>query len=312
MLTETTHAYRPRYVRRPLSSEPVLTSRDVAIFCDLADNRFLNTHHLQTLYGERVSRRLSVLFDAGYIDEPIAQRFWRIREGGGSRPAIWALADRGARALVSLGLLDARRFDWSKHNRELVGTTSDANDRPGISLSIPHQLDLGDAKVSFRSSLSHRSDLKLVHIKELAPHHDTHALSIPGRERKLRPDWLFGVARAAAEPAVFALEVDRRTEPYLRFTLDELEAVGRKIEAYNTFALADCHEEQFGSKSFRVLIGVRGGEAEMQTVAQTAYEICEGREVNRFLVTTLAMLRMHDPLAMPWMNAAGALVPLGL
>src|SRR3712207_2203587 len=101
----------------------------------------MNTRQLQTLYGASVDERLNRLFLHGYVDRPKAQRYWRIREGGGSYPLIYALANRSARALVVYKLRpDALRRDWSELNRELSELSS----------LIPHQLGVADVYVWFR------------------------------------------------------------------------------------------------------------------------------------------------------------------
>src|SRR5215207_1281576 len=109
---------RRRYVRYEPVSELVLTARDYAILCDLHDRRFMNTRQLQALYGANVDDRLKRLFLHGYIDRPKAQRVHRLREGGGSYPLVYALANPGARALAMHERRpSATKLDWSETNR---------------------------------------------------------------------------------------------------------------------------------------------------------------------------------------------------
>ena len=109
METAPSASTRRRFERYTPESELVLTARDLSILCDLHDRRFMNARQLQTLYGANVPERLRWLFRHGYVDRPKAQRIFRIREGGGSRPLIYALANRGAHAITALRLCNTGR-----------------------------------------------------------------------------------------------------------------------------------------------------------------------------------------------------------
>jgi hypothetical protein len=148
---------RRRFVRYTPESELVLTARDLAVLCDLHDRRFMNARQLQTLYGANVPERLRYLFRHGYVDRPKAQRVFRLRDGGGSRPLIYALANRGARAITELGLRNASRRDWSELN---LGLSE-------FSTRIPHELAVADVYVAFRRACASRS-LDLLQGEELA------------------------------------------------------------------------------------------------------------------------------------------------
>jgi hypothetical protein len=174
---------RRHLVRFTPSSELVLTTRDYAILCDLHDRRFMSARQLQALYGANLPERLRVLFLHGYIDRPKAQRAHRRREGGGSFPLIYALANLGARALALKGLRpDATRRDWNELNRELSE----------LSAHIPHELGIADAYVAFRHGCARRG-YDLLQGFELAPGKWGRALEVPGEEKLLYPDWIFDV-----------------------------------------------------------------------------------------------------------------------
>src|SRR5580704_16848927 len=123
---------RPRFRR---ASEPPafrLTDDDVIIIRQLARHRFLRSTHIADLVGrslDRTNDRLSRLFHAGYIDRPRAQldRFPTI----GSAHLVYALADRGARALIERGERYAN-VELSRKNHEAG--------RP----FIEHQLEIVD------------------------------------------------------------------------------------------------------------------------------------------------------------------------
>jgi hypothetical protein len=279
----------------------VLTTRDLSILCDLHDRRFMNARQLQTLYGTNVPERLRWLFRHGYVDRPKAQRVFRMREGGGSRPLIYALANRGAHAITALKLRNATRRDWSELNLELSA----------FSTHIPHELAVADVYVSFRRGAASRS-LDLAQGEELAIRHDARALEVPGEGKPLYPDWTFALLRsdASSEPCLFFVEADRSTMPNIRFRSPHLEHLAGKYERYLAYARAKRSLEQFGVANFRVLTVIDGGEIKVQNVAGAANEVCGGVGVGRFLVTSFAALEASDALDAPWLDASGREVRL--
>ena len=294
---------RRRYVRYTPASELVPTARDLDILCDLHDRRFMNTRQLQALYGRNVDDRLKRLFLHGYIDRPTAQRVHRLREGGGSYSLIYALANRGAQALVVSGRRpDAWKRDWNECNLELSKNSS----------RIPHELGIANAYVAFRRACVSRA-LDLVQSFELAPGKSARALEVPGEKKLLYPDWVFAVARpdTAKEESLFFLEWHTGSEPNTRYRSPALEHLTGKYEGYLAYARAKRSREQFGIANFRVLTVTGGGEAKMQHVAHAAHDVCNGVGTGRFLVTNFAALEANDALDVPWLDASGREVRLG-
>lgn len=293
---------RRRYVRYAPASELVPTTRDLDILCDLHDRRFMNTRQFQALYGRNVDDRLKRLFLHGYIDRPTAQRVHRLREGGGSYSLIYALANRGAQALVVSGRRpDARKRDWNELNLELSTNSS----------RIPHELGIADAYVSFRRACAARA-LDLVQGFELAPGKRARALEVPGEGKLLYPDWIFAVARrdATGEGSLFFLEWHTGSEPNTRYRSPALEHLSGKYESYLAYARAKRSREQFGVTNFRVLTVTAGGETKMEHVVQSANGVCDGVGVGRFLVTTMAAFETADPFDAAWLDASGKEVRL--
>ncbi len=308
-MMETTKVERRRWYDRgepEPENEPAITQRDLSILLDLYDNRFMSTRQLQTLYGARVFRRLHRLFTYGYIDRPRAQRIWRMREGGGSNPGIYAIANRGARTLAAFGVIEADRRDFSERNRELAE----------FSLRIPHELAVSDVRVAFRRACALRGDVRLGHAEELARGQNARALVVPGRDGLLYPDWIFTLAQngsARHEPSLFFLELNRSTEPNVRYGANDLQSLARKYEGYLAYGRAKRHVEQFGVRNFRVLTVTTGGETKVGNVARTAYDVCGGVGSGRFLVTNFDMFSEHgDPFALPWLSASGEVTRLEL
>ena len=276
----------------------VLTERDLAIFRDLHDNRFLTTRQLQRLHGARVRHRLTRLARARYVDRPAAQWVWRRREGGGSRPIVYALGHRGAKALAAAGLTRALARDWTERNRTLSAW----------SFLVPHELAVADIRVAFRRACAGVPGLLLLQADELTGGSGARGLEVPGRDRPLYPDWIFALALEGAtrsEPCLFFVEVDRCTEPNVRHGSPERQSLARKYEGYLAFARARGQLDQFGVRNFRVLTVTTGGPAKVMNLAQAAFAVSGGRGAERFLATSAAALAEQDVLSVPWVNGAG-------
>lgn len=291
-----------RLVRRPLKTELALTQRDLTILCDFYENRFMHAGQLQALYGEHIVRRLHLLFHHGYLDRPEAQRVWRMREGGGSKPLVYALSNRGAKVLARLRIIDANKRDWTERNRDLSL----------MALFIPHELALTEVRVAFTLACNHTPGLVLSSGEALARGQDARALPLP-TSGTLVPDWIFSITHAeAAEPSLFFLEVDRSTEPNVRYRHHALQSLARKYEGYLAYARAKRHVEQFGTRNVRVLTITSGGQEKMRHLAKTAHDVCQGVGAGRFLVTNFETLSSESPLTLFWINGAGERVRLGL
>jgi hypothetical protein len=292
-----------RLVRRPLTTELALTERDLTILGDFYENRFMHAGQLQALYGEHIVRRLHLLFHHGYLDRPEAQRVWRMREGGGSKPLVYALSNRGAKTLRRLGIIDANKRDWTERNRDLSL----------MALFIPHELAVTEVRVAFTLSCNHTPGLVLSSGDALAHGQDARALPLP-TSGTLVPDWIFTITddSGTAEPSLFFLEVDRVTEPNIRYRHHGLQSLARKYESYLAYARAKQHVEQFGTRNVRVLTVTTGGEEKMRHLAQTAHDVCQGVGAGRFLVSNFEALASESPLTLLWINGAGEHVRLGL
>ena len=55
-----------------------------------------------------------------------------------------------------------------------------------------------------------------------------------------------------------------------------------------------------------------GEEAKVQNVARAAHDVCGGVGVGRFLVTSFAALKVSDALSVPWLDASGKEIRLGV
>jgi hypothetical protein len=243
-----------------------------------------HTAQLQTPFGRWIDERLTMMFKAGLVDRPEAQWVWRRQKGGGSKPLVYALSQSGYRHLRERRLVPAVRRDFAERSRDLSAFSS----------FIAHELRVGDAQVAIERASLLRS-LELRHAFTLARGQDARALSVPGRERPLYPDWSFTLKAQDRGANLFFVEVDRCTEPNVRYGANDLQSLARKYAGYVSYARAKRHVEEFGIANFRVLTITTGGEGKAANVAQTAGEVCDGVGVGRFLVTNFATLEQGDP-----------------
>jgi hypothetical protein len=287
-----------RFMRRPLDRPFYPTERDEAVLLELFDG-LRHTGQLQTLFSRWIDERLTLLYKAGLVDRPKAQWVWRRQKGGGSKPLVYALSQQGYTHLRERRLVPQTRRDFSERARDLSAFSS----------FIAHELRLGDAQVAFKRSCMLRS-LELRHAFTFVRGQNARALSVPGRERPLYPDWSFTVASEGRGTSLFFVEVDRCTEPNVRYGFNDLQSLSRKYEGYLSYARAKRHVEQFGVSNFRVLTVTTGGQAKIENVSQTASEVCNGMGVGRFLVTNFAMLEQDDPFDVSWLDASGSAVRL--
>lgn len=289
-----------RFERRPLARAFYPTERDEAVLLELFDG-LRHTAQLQALFGRWIDERLTLLFKAGLADRPEAQWVWRRRKGGGSRPLVYALSRRGYEHLRARRLVPATRRDFTERNRDLSAFSS----------FIPHELAIGDVQVAVKRACTSRS-WTLVHAEALARGPNARALHVPGGEKPLYPDWAFAIEPTNREASLFFVEVDRCSEPNVRHGSSDLQSLARKYDGYLAYARAKRQIEQFGVSSFRVLTVTTGEERKVANVARTAGEMCAGVGVGRFLVTSFAALAQGDVFAVPWLDASGREVRLGI
>ena len=143
----------------------------------------MNTRQFQMLYGERIFRSLHEdLYDRGLVDR---LEMYYTRKGGGSIPRIYALTNEGAKLLAEHGRIRKRRLDYVEDNHRL---------KP-YSPRILHELAISEAWVQFRLAIDRRPDFRIVRAAELGGEKKAASLDVPGRDRRLFPDWIFATMR---------------------------------------------------------------------------------------------------------------------
>lgn len=297
---------RRRFVRE--TPEPFqLTERDIAIVRVIAQHRFLRSTHLSELCQaphKKVCDRLTSLFHAGYLDRPRAQ-FDHYRQGGGSSPMVYALANRGAQLLIERDGLEAADVDWTRKN-DLAGRQF-----------IQHTLAIADVRVALQRAIRERPGFQLLQPKQLletAPaetrrrerpwtwrakvHHNDTTL-----ELGVAPDYPFAILYPDGRFRAFLVECDRGTMPVDRANLMQT-SLKRKFLAYTAAKRAELHQRQFGWKAFRVLMVTTNAQRADNVLASIRACVHEhGRGL--FLIADRQSLGSADIISYPWRDARG-------
>jgi hypothetical protein len=291
---------RPRFRR---ASEPPafrLTDDDIEIVRQVARHRFIGSGEIAALVNRSIDRtndRLMRLYHAGYVDRPRAQLDRFPTDGSGR--IIYALADRGARLLVTE--FSAAHVEWSRKNREAgrpfiehqikIVEFQVAMERAACALGIRFMSAdelLAEAPATIRSA---RNPLTL-----RARLSDHGAL----REISAAPDLVFGLKFADGSRRCFLVEIDRGTMPITRAKLDQT-SFERKMRAYIAAHAAREHERQLGWKTFRVLT-ITSDRQRAQSMIDVLQSLraTGGPGPSLFFFHTFSDLRGSNPIDLLW------------
>lgn len=284
-----------------------LTTRDLKLLAHVARHRFLTSAQLAALDGgspQNVVRALRLLFDHGYLDRPASHLVMVPLQG--TRPLVYALGQRGARALRAHGHLVDARVDWTEKNK-----------RAGA-VFIEHTLAIADFLSGLEVACSEQATVALMREEDvlaLAPAATRAAReplrfavdkAVMGRRQRYSvvPDGLFGLRFADDSAAYFMLEVDRGTIPISRTDGKGRSSAWQKSITYKLATYwegwkAGRHVEQFGLKQVRVLM-LTTSEERMKRMLAVVDELTQGRGSGFFLFGHMAQLRGDDPLAVAW------------
>jgi hypothetical protein len=255
-VTNTKRSRRPRFRRASAPPAFRVTDDDVAILRLLARHRFLRSTHIAALVDrslDRTNDRLLRLFHSGHVDRPRAQLDYYPTSGSG--PIVYALDDLGARLLRDREGIAFANIEWSRKNREAG--------RP----FMEHQLEIVEFQVALERAVRDRCDIRLIHSDELISVFPEQTRSMRNplalrvsvshdgnvHEVGLIPDLIFGIGFPDGSRRCFMVEIDRGTMPISRSDLRQT-SIERKMRAYLTAHAARQHEQQFGWKTFRVLV----------------------------------------------------------
>lgn len=223
----------PRFRRAAALSRCVLTPRDLDTLARVQSYRMLTSGQLQALVpgsGQGLLRRLQKLFHAGFLDRLLPRHV----DGGGSARMVYAITNRGIRALQENGLLaSASRTDWNAKNRSLHD------------LSIGHTLLVSQVRAVVDLACV-KAGMRLLFWKEGSELLDRIEVALPEGYTPVpvAPDAFFAVQDAKGRMNFF-LEADRGTMTVKRFV--------RKLQAYAAYYRDGRHSDKYGIKHFRVL-----------------------------------------------------------
>lgn len=259
----------PRFKREGDAPRIELTSDDTAIIQCIYRHRFVRADDLYRLFPDRtpdrLSRRLTVLYRAGFIDRPIAQidRFGR----GGSQALVYGLDTAGARYLKETLGVPIGVANWRSRNRSYT--------RENLDHTLAASRFMIDLELACRS----RNDLSLIPFEEIlkrAPE-ETRRSPLPGRWSVpiqyygargtvyLAPDAIFGLRLKSADGtsrvSYFFLEIDRGTmtiAPAERVRESDAflhrSTVLRKLVAYAESWQQECHMLHLSTPAPRMLL----------------------------------------------------------
>lgn len=294
---------RRHYFVRDSREGLAITEGDLDILRAVWRFRFLTSEHLLLLTGRKqstVQSRLRLLYHAGFLDRPRAQRDYNAWSSG-SRPLVYGLGDKGADLLSEALGLERGAVNWQWKNQKVK--------RPFLN----HTLAVADVLIDAQ----HRSwerDEALTLIEELGGVRPVrwrvevpaYGLS-PAGQTTIEPDAVFTVGDGA-ERSLFFLEVDRGTMPVESSNPDR-SSIRRKLIAYHESWKQGLHREQFGISGVRVLFVGRSEERRVSMRAALGRVIEEQPRPRRRGGHLL--FGVHTPMieagifAYPWHDAGG-------
>ena len=270
-----------RFIRSAAANRICLTLRDHEILRQVTHHRFLNSQQISQLVNgssQQVLRRLQQLFHHGYLDRPRAQV--RYFSEDGSRPLVYALANKGSRVIASAGVTKPR-----------------LDNRNVKQLYMRHTLLVSDVMVAFARSTLSTSTPRLLTEAELAPDKSpskafSWATVVKNGERSKRigvlPDRVFALESPNTdERAFYFLEADCGTMPIRRRSLDQ-SSIWRKLLAYEATWSQGLHQSRLEMKRFRVLFVTESEKRRNNLVAECT-KLPRGKGL--FLFTTFQALR---------------------
>src|SRR5579864_9283986 len=153
----------PRFVRKPRAMpEFQITERIIEILKAAARHRYLTSRHvvdlIEAIYPgsseQQVLRTLQYLFHASYLSRPKAQ-VDTYRAGGGSRPLIYAIGNRGIDLLAAKFNFRRASVDWQQKARTAVRG------------EIEHGCEITDFMVAIEIACRRRGTLQVIHFDEI-------------------------------------------------------------------------------------------------------------------------------------------------
>ncbi len=315
----------PRFRREGTGPVVHLTADDIALIQCVYRHRFVRADDLYRLFpgrtSDRLSRRLTALYRAAFLDRPIAQ-IDRFRQGG-SQALVYGLDTGGARFLKERYGVPLGVADWRSRNRSYTRE------------SLDHTLAVSRFMIGVEVACRARADLSIIPFDEIvksAPE-ETRRSPFPGRwpvdlgfrgargTVYLVPDAIFGLRRRRPDgtfrTSYLLVEIDRGTmtiAPSER--VQESEAfihratILRKLVAYAESFRQELHKRHLGIPAPRTLFlttsAVRAGA--MRRAGENVLGTAPGVPPGAFVFGGLPI--DHDPLELELTDAAGNKISL--
>lgn len=258
----------PRFRREGEPSRVEITDDDVVILKLIYRHRFVRAEDLYRLFPERtpdrLSRRLTLLFRAEYLERPIAQidRYQK----GGSKTLVYGLGSAGAKYLKEALKTPVGSTDWRSRNRTYTRENLD------------HTLAVARFLIDLELACRRRGDVSVIPFEEIvaaAPDGTRRSSSATSwtvpiqwggstANVQIAPDAIFGLRKqrpdGAQARAYFFLEIDRGTMTILPSEkVQESDAflyratLLRKFVTYLESWKQKLHREHFGIGAPRTL-----------------------------------------------------------
>ena len=253
---------RKKFVRSkavPLKLQP----RDIELLRDIAEFRFLNTPQILALHpggARNLMRRLSALFEHGYLDRPLRQKTARLS----STHLVYSLGRKGAEVLIA-------------NPQEREGVYRRVKENEQTLPLIAHSLMISQFRVCLMVALRKRSEVKL--IRWIQGNDLKSALKRHGETPPLVADAFFVLETPERKYPCF-LEADRATMTQERFV--------NKLRMYWRHNREESFKKSLGITNFRVLtITPNEGRAEnLRRAAKDADDTRKGSLMYLFLSET--------------------------
>jgi hypothetical protein len=310
----TTIKRRQRFRHNKATREIRITDRALSILRSLARFRFLTIDQIVTLLDieqrvydlppvskQKVSRLLSELYDANYVDRLLGAvtnltEFSAVRR----MPTTYALAQNGAHHLAGTDHVPLDHLDWHLKNRR-VG-----------SLHIDHTVGVADFVIAFLAA-SKEYGLGLMDHHDLVPYlppnaRDTKTLTlsvtVDGIEYTRRPDRLLALTDGVGERQYFVHEwhsgeMPNRRDPAALWRGHRQSNFADKIWIYWKAREAGAFQAAWGARNVRILT-VTASDENIVNLSRQVARITERPLTKLFLFTTPARLFRDGPLAPIW------------
>ncbi len=238
---------------RGIPADPLkLQPRDIALLCDVAEFRFLNTPQILALHsgGKRnLLRHLASLFEHGYLDRPKQQASARLA----SSHLIYSLGRKGAAAIIGNAGEREGVYRRVKENEQTLPL-------------IAHSLMISQFRVCLMLALKKHSDIKLT--RWIQGNDLKSALRKHGEHPPLVADAFFMLETPTHKYPCF-LEADRATMTQERFV--------SKLKMYWRHNREESFKDTLGVSHFRVLT-ITPNEKRAENLCRAAKDADDRRE----------------------------------